>query len=160
MKHGIFHATLLASLMAAAGAAMAQATSIPAQPDPAVGGQASTQTPSGVPNPPQRPDSSMPNSREAVKAEARAHNRNNANNLVPKGEASTTVNAQPNAMPQPTGEMSRAEVSQATGVLVAQLEVEPAEALLRLRAHAYATGRAATDVARDIIERRLRLDDR
>lgn len=112
MKHGIFHTTVLAGLMAAAGAAMAQATSIPAQPDPAVGGQASTQTPSGVPNPPQRPDNSMPNSREAVKAEARAHNRNNTNNLVPKGEASTTVNAQPNAMPQPTGEMSRAEVSQ------------------------------------------------
>jgi hypothetical protein len=112
MKHAIFRATVLAGLMATASAAMAQATSIPAQPDPAVGGQASTQTPSGVPNPPQRPDASMPNSREAVKAEARAHNRNNANNLVPKGEASTTVNAQPNAVPRPTGEMSRAEVSQ------------------------------------------------
>ena len=112
MKHAVFHATVLAGLMAAAGTAMAQATSIPAQPDPAVGGQASTQTPSGVPNPPQRPDASMPNSREAVKAEASAHNRNNINNPVPKGEASTTVNAQPNAMPQPTGAMSRAEVSQ------------------------------------------------
>lgn len=111
MKHAILGATALAGLMAAAGAAMAQATSIPAQPDPAVGGQASTQTPAGVPNPPQRPDASMPVSREAVKAEARAHNRNNTNNLVPKGEASTTVNGQPNAMPQPTGEMSRAEVS-------------------------------------------------
>jgi hypothetical protein len=112
MKHAVFHATVLAGLMAAAGTAMAQDTSIPAQPDPAVGGQASTQTPSGVPNPPQRPDASMPNPREAVKAEARAHNRNNINNPVPKGEASTTVNAQPNAMPQPTGAMSRAEVSQ------------------------------------------------
>jgi hypothetical protein len=36
--------------------------------------------------------------------------------------------------------LSRAEVSQATGMLVAQLEVEPAEALVRLRAHAFATG--------------------
>ncbi len=54
--------------------------------------------------------------------------------------------------------LSRAEVSQATGMLVAQLEVEPAEALLRLRAHAYATGRAATEVARDILDRRLRLE--
>lgn len=54
--------------------------------------------------------------------------------------------------------LSRAEVSQATGMLVAQLGLEPAEALLRLRAHAYATGRAATDVARDILERRLRLE--
>lgn len=53
--------------------------------------------------------------------------------------------------------LSRSEVSQATGMLVAQLDVEPAEALVRLRAHAYATGRSATDVARDILERRLRL---
>jgi GAF domain-containing protein len=54
--------------------------------------------------------------------------------------------------------LSRAEVSQATGMLVAQLEVEPAEALVRLRAHAYATGRSATDIARDILDRRLRLE--
>jgi ANTAR domain/GAF domain len=54
--------------------------------------------------------------------------------------------------------LSRAEVSQATGMLVAQLEVEPAEALVRLRAHAYSSGRSATDVARDILDRRLRLE--
>jgi ANTAR domain len=54
--------------------------------------------------------------------------------------------------------LSRTEVSQATGMLVAQLDVEPAEALVRLRAHAYATGRGATDVARDILDRRLRLE--
>lgn len=54
--------------------------------------------------------------------------------------------------------LSRAEVSQATGMLVAQLNLDPVEALSRLRAHAYATGRSATDVARDILERRLRLD--
>ena len=54
--------------------------------------------------------------------------------------------------------LSRAEVSQATGMLVAQLGVEPAEALLRLRARAYATGRSATDVARDILDRRLKLE--
>lgn len=54
--------------------------------------------------------------------------------------------------------LSRAEVSQATGMLVAQLNVEPAEALIRLRAHAYATGRSSTDVARDIIDRRLQLE--
>jgi hypothetical protein len=55
-------------------------------------------------------------------------------------------------------DLSRAEVSQATGMLVAQLGVEPAEALVRLRAHAYATGRTSTDVARDILDRRLRLE--
>lgn len=54
--------------------------------------------------------------------------------------------------------LSRAEVSQATGMLVAQLGVEPTEALVRLRAHAYATGQTATDVARDILDRRLRLE--
>ena len=55
--------------------------------------------------------------------------------------------------------LSRAEVSQATGMLVAQLGIEPTEALVRLRAHAYATGRTATDVARDILDRQLKLED-
>jgi ANTAR domain/GAF domain len=54
--------------------------------------------------------------------------------------------------------LSRTEVSQATGMLVAQLDVDPTEALVRLRGHAYVTGRSATDVARDIIDRRLRLE--
>jgi hypothetical protein len=54
--------------------------------------------------------------------------------------------------------LSRVEVSQATGMLVAQLGVEPTDALVRLRAHAYSTGRSATDVARDILDRRLRLE--
>lgn len=54
--------------------------------------------------------------------------------------------------------LSRAEVSQATGMLVAQMGIEPTEALVRLRGHAYATGRAATDVARDILDRRLKLE--
>lgn len=54
--------------------------------------------------------------------------------------------------------LSRTEVSQATGMLVARLEIEPAEALVRLRAYAYATGRTATDVARDILDRRLKLE--
>lgn len=54
--------------------------------------------------------------------------------------------------------LTRAEVSQATGMLMAQLNIDAPAALVRLRAHAYATGRSATDVARDILERRLRLD--
>jgi hypothetical protein len=54
--------------------------------------------------------------------------------------------------------LSRAEVSQATGMLVAQLEIHPADALVRLRAHAYAAGRSATEVARDIVDRQLRLE--
>jgi transcriptional regulator with GAF, ATPase, and Fis domain len=53
--------------------------------------------------------------------------------------------------------LTRTEVNQATGMLVAQLNVEPAVALARLRAHAYATDRTPTDVARDILARRLQL---
>ena len=54
--------------------------------------------------------------------------------------------------------LTRAEVSQATGMLMAQLNLKAPVALVRLRAHAYATSRSATDVSRDIIERRLRLE--
>lgn len=54
--------------------------------------------------------------------------------------------------------MSRVEISQATGMIVAQLDVDPGEALVRLRAHAFATGRSASDVANDILDRRLRLE--
>ena len=53
----------------------------------------------------------------------------------------------------------RVEVYQATGMIMGQLDVEPGEALMRLRGHAFAHGMTASDVAWDIIERRLRLDD-
>jgi transcriptional regulator with GAF, ATPase, and Fis domain len=53
--------------------------------------------------------------------------------------------------------LTRTEVNQATGMLAAQLNIEPAMALVRLRAHAHATDRTPTDVARDILARRLRL---
>jgi hypothetical protein len=52
----------------------------------------------------------------------------------------------------------RPEVNQAIGMLVAQLEITPTVALLRLRAHAYTAGRSATEVARDILKRHLRLE--
>ena len=54
--------------------------------------------------------------------------------------------------------LARAEVSQATGMLIAQLGVDATVALVRLRAHAYAIGRTASEVARDIVDRRLRLE--
>nr|WP_300046276.1 ANTAR domain-containing protein [uncultured Nocardioides sp.] len=55
-------------------------------------------------------------------------------------------------------EMDRVEVHQATGVLISALDVDAAEALVRLRAHAIATDQTASQVARAIIERRLMLD--
>lgn len=51
--------------------------------------------------------------------------------------------------------LTRAEVSQATGVLMAQLGVGAAEALVRLRAYAFASETSATEVARAILARRL-----
>ncbi|HEV2783077.1 MAG TPA: GAF and ANTAR domain-containing protein [Actinophytocola sp.] len=54
---------------------------------------------------------------------------------------------------------SRAEIHQATGMIAVQLGVGLAEALLRLRAHAYAGGRPVADVAADVVNRRLRFDD-
>ncbi len=54
--------------------------------------------------------------------------------------------------------LERVEVYQATGMLMAALGVSPAEALVRLRAHAYANDMTASEVAWAIVERRLRLD--
>lgn len=53
----------------------------------------------------------------------------------------------------------RAEVHQASGMVAVQLGVGVADAEARLRAHAYAANRSVVDVARDVVERRLRLDD-
>jgi hypothetical protein len=53
----------------------------------------------------------------------------------------------------------RAEVHQATGMLSVQLKVPLAEALVRLRAHAYATDRPISEVAADVVARRLYLED-
>jgi hypothetical protein len=53
---------------------------------------------------------------------------------------------------------SSTEIHQATGMVVAQLSVPPRVAYLRLRAHAFAQDRPLTEVAREVIERRLRFD--
>ena len=52
----------------------------------------------------------------------------------------------------------RAEVAQATGMLANKFGVSVAEALVRLRAHACASGRSANEVAIEVVARRLRLD--
>jgi len=55
-------------------------------------------------------------------------------------------------------ETLRIEVHQASGMVAAQLGVGVGEALVRLRAHAYAEGRPVDDVARDVIARKLRIE--
>ena len=52
----------------------------------------------------------------------------------------------------------RAQVHQATGMISVQLDVPLAEALARLRAHAYAQDRRVAEVADDVVARRLRFD--
>jgi len=49
-------------------------------------------------------------------------------------------------------------VHQASGMVAAQLDVSVGQALIRLRAHAFGNDRSLTDVARDVVERRLRFD--
>ena len=52
---------------------------------------------------------------------------------------------------------SRAAVHQATGMVVSQLQVSAEQALARLRRHAFVTGRHLTEVAGDVVARRLDL---
>ena len=49
-------------------------------------------------------------------------------------------------------------VYQATGMISVQLGVSLAEALARLRAHAFAASAAVGDVAGEVVSRRLRFD--
>lgn len=55
------------------------------------------------------------------------------------------------------GSLERVEVYQATGMVLAALDVTPDVALARLRAHAFAHSMTASEVAWAIIERRLTL---
>ncbi len=50
-------------------------------------------------------------------------------------------------------------IHQATGMIAAQLDETMANALARLRAAAFASGRSMYDVAQDVVERRVRFDD-
>lgn len=51
---------------------------------------------------------------------------------------------------------NRAEIHQATGMVLAQLDVTAPEALARMRGHAFVERRLLVDVARDVVSRRLR----
>jgi len=66
----------------------------------------------------------------------------------------------------PDGSVDRPElvdrhavVHQAVGMISVQVDVGMAEALLRLRAHAYGQDRPVVDVATDVVARRLRFED-
>ncbi|HEY2576085.1 MAG TPA: ANTAR domain-containing protein [Streptosporangiaceae bacterium] len=77
--------------------------------------------------------------------------------LDPPGEqngrpAGTSADGQPADLA-----LHRAEIDQATGMLTEQLGTSIADAFVQLRAYAYVNDLRLTDVARDIVARRLRL---
>jgi len=51
-------------------------------------------------------------------------------------------------------------VHQASGMVSAQLDISVGQALIRLRAYAFGNDRPLTEVAEDVVGRRLRFDDR
>ena len=53
---------------------------------------------------------------------------------------------------------SHAEVHQAAGILAARFDISISEALVRLRAHAYAAQRPLADVARQVVTGELRIE--
>ncbi|MER6772535.1 GAF and ANTAR domain-containing protein [Streptomyces bacillaris] len=58
-----------------------------------------------------------------------------------------------------TAEEEREEVYYATGMIMVRFQVGASHALARLRAYAFAEGRTVTEVARDVIARRVTLDE-
>ena len=58
-----------------------------------------------------------------------------------------------------TGGTDRIVIHQATGMIAAQLNETMSNALARLRAAAFASGRPMYDIAQDVVERRVRFDD-
>jgi hypothetical protein len=52
--------------------------------------------------------------------------------------------------------LSRRVIHQATGFVLAQLDISPDDARLVIQSHAFATGRSMMEVANDIVEGRLR----
>ena len=61
--------------------------------------------------------------------------------------------------PSQPGASYHAEVHQATGMISVHLGIGIADAFVRLRAHAFVTGRPVNDVARDVVDGELRFDD-
>jgi hypothetical protein len=55
--------------------------------------------------------------------------------------------------------LERVEVYQATGMMIGELDVDAAEALVRLRAYGFARGMTASEAAWEIVERRVELSE-
>lgn len=73
-------------------------------------------------------------------------------------EAELATSAEDEPVWKQLASLARVEVYQATGMVMVQLGVGPAEALARLRAHAFAQGLTASEIAWSIVERELSLE--
>ena len=71
-------------------------------------------------------------------------------------DSANDVYPSPNGQGPERARLQHPEVHQATGMLIVQLGVSAAVALVRLRAYAYVNDRRLRDVARDVVARRLR----
>ena len=69
------------------------------------------------------------------------------------------VSTEPGSIPVEFGADVHASVHQAAGMISVQLGIGMADALVRLRAHAFATDRPLNQVAGEVIARTLRFDD-
>ena len=85
--------------------------------------------------------------------------------VVAEVAARSILNMQADAVPGTigvdleAGANFRFVVHQAAGMVAVQLGVPVQDALVRLRAHAFSSGRLVVDVATDVVGRRLRFDD-
>jgi hypothetical protein len=77
--------------------------------------------------------------------------------LVDKAR-SATGRGDPLAQWAQVASLSRVEVYQATGMLMAQLDLSPAAALVRIRAYAFANELTASEVAQLVTSRNLRME--
>jgi hypothetical protein len=78
--------------------------------------------------------------------------------VIARAVLTLQANAPPGSVPVQLDTALHTVVHQAAGMVSIQLDVTVAESLVRLRAHAFRVDRPLTDVAGDVIDRRLRFD--
>jgi hypothetical protein len=79
--------------------------------------------------------------------------------IVTRAVVAVQAGADPGALGADLLEVDlRVQVHQAAGMISRQLDLPIADALVRLRAHAYAIGRSINEIALDVVERRLRFE--
>ena len=81
--------------------------------------------------------------------------------VVARSVATMQADAAPGALSEElgSGQDFRLAVHQAAGMVSVQLGVSIDEAVLRLRAHAFAVDEPVSEVARRVVARQLRLDE-